>query len=398
MPGRTMKILYHHRTQGRGAEGNHIVSIVNGMRSLGHEVDVLSPPGIDPFDRSATIPTDQAADVGWGWSRLWGLVSNRLPGALFEVAEIFYNLPAFFRLRAALRSADYDLLYERYATYLIAGALASKACGCPLLLEINEISGVADRVRRQRFKRLCGAVERWLLRRCDFAHAVSSYLGDSIVHSGFPAERVVVMPNGFDVDRIATSESRAKMREKFGFTDCIVIGFAGWFVPWDRLDLLVDVFAELRSEDDRLRLCLVGEGEVAREITGKLGSSPLADSIVITGAVPRNAVYDHLQMFDIGVLPHSNMFGSPMVMFEMMGLRVPIVAPRLPPIEDVLVHDETAMLFGALDRRQLRSHVSELVASPELRQRLADNALRRLEANHSWHNTAARILRMVTAQ
>ena len=87
---------------------------------------------------------------------------------------------------------------------------------------------------------------------------------------GFARERVVVAPNGFDVDRVVTNESRAAMRERFGFTDSTVLGFAGWFVSWDRLDVLVDVFQELHAEDGSLRLCLVGEGEVAREIVANL--------------------------------------------------------------------------------------------------------------------------------
>ena len=389
-----MKILYHHRTQGRGAEGNHIVSIVTGMRSLGHEVDVLGPPGIDPFDRDATIPTSQSGEAK-GWSGFWSFVSNRLPGALFEVAEIFYNVPAFFRLRTALREKEYDLVYERYATYLVAGTLASRRCACPLLLEINEISGVADRVRKQHFKRFCSFVERWLLRRCDYAHVVSSYLGDAVIRMGFAKERVTVAPNGFDVDRIVTNVSRDHMRQRFGFSDCIVIGFAGWFVSWDRLDLLVSVFSEIYAEDNRLRLCLVGDGDVVHEIIGELGDTPTRDAIVVTGPVPRDTVYDHIQMFDIGVLPNSNMFGSPMVMFEMMGLGIPIVAPRLPPIEDVLVHEECALLFDALETQAMRQQLSQLIASQELRRELADNAFGRLRAKHSWRATAARILDVI---
>lgn len=42
LPNRRLRILYHHRTQGKGAEGNHIVSVVTALRELGHEVRVLS--------------------------------------------------------------------------------------------------------------------------------------------------------------------------------------------------------------------------------------------------------------------------------------------------------------------------------------------------------------------
>jgi hypothetical protein len=44
-----MKILYHHRTQAKGGEGVHIREIIKSFRSLGHEVVIVSPPGIDVF-------------------------------------------------------------------------------------------------------------------------------------------------------------------------------------------------------------------------------------------------------------------------------------------------------------------------------------------------------------
>ncbi|MCH8292490.1 glycosyltransferase WbuB, partial [Candidatus Poribacteria bacterium] len=37
-----MKILYHHRTLGDGAEGIHIREMVEAWRGLGHEVRVVS--------------------------------------------------------------------------------------------------------------------------------------------------------------------------------------------------------------------------------------------------------------------------------------------------------------------------------------------------------------------
>ena len=36
-----LNILYHHRTQGRGAEGVHITSIVRALQAMGHSVTVL---------------------------------------------------------------------------------------------------------------------------------------------------------------------------------------------------------------------------------------------------------------------------------------------------------------------------------------------------------------------
>jgi glycosyltransferase involved in cell wall biosynthesis len=368
-----LRILYHHRTQGRGAEGNHIVSIVTALREAGHEVDVVSPPGVDPFDTAVTVPVDASKQPARGWSRLWRAISLHAPGFVFELAECAYNVPAYFALRRALRAKRYDVLFERYASYLVAGVLAARAAGCRFVLEVNDVSGVAFRVRPQHMPRLCERVERWLLARCDLTHAVSSYLGDRLVERG-------VHPD------------REEMRAHFGLADALVVGFAGWFVAWDRLDFMLDVFGQVRDRHPNLKLCLVGDGPPARELVERTRGTPLEGAIVLTGAVPRANVYDHIQMFDIGFLPHSNLFGSPVVMFEMMGLRVPLLMPALPPILDVHREGDTALLFPPLDAACAVAMLTELVESSELREALAERAYLKLNAAHTWLHTANRIM------
>jgi glycosyltransferase involved in cell wall biosynthesis len=393
-----LRILYHHRTQGRGAEGNHIVSIVTALRQLGHEVDVLSPPGVDPFDPESTVPVDKANAKTRGWGSLWKVFSKHLPNALFELAEIFYNVPAFFRLRTALRAKPYDLVFERYAFYLLAGAFAARSAGCRFLLEMNEVSGIPGRARKQSLPRLCAFFERVLLKRCDVGHAVSSYLGDRAVANRLESRRVVVAPNGFDVARLKTKVDRAQMRKRLGFDDGLVIGFAGWFDHWDRLDFMVDVFAEVHRAHPNTRLCLVGDGPGLQHVRDRIAELRLQHVAVMTGAVARKDVYDYLQVFDIGLLPHSNVFGSPIIMFELMGFKIPLVLPRLPPIQDVHgAGGTTALLFEPLNRGECIANLSQLIQSEPLRRALASKAHDKLLSEHSWTATAGKILGALSA-
>ena len=387
-----MRILYHHRTQGRGAEGNHIVSIVTALRALGHQVDVLSPPGVDPFDPAASIPVDKARTTTRGWGSLWKLMSRKLPNWLFEIAELVYNVPAYFRLRRALSAGRYDLVFERYAFFLVAGAVAARRSGCRFLLEVNEVSGIPNRARKQSFPRLCARLERFIFRRCTLVHTVSSWLGERAVEAGLERPRLVVVPNGFEVARLKLRRSREEMRRQLGVDRGLVLGFAGWFDRWDRLDFLVDVFDDLRRSHASLRLCFVGAGPAAEDLAVRVARSPFASDIVLTGAVARQEVYDFIQTFDIGVLPHSNVFGSPIVMFEMMGLSIPLVLPRLPPIEDVHRDGDTALTFPPLEFAACRTAVVRMLDDRAERESIAARAHHMLLTRHTWRDTATRIL------
>jgi len=392
-----LRILYHHRTQGRGAEGNHIVSIVTALRGLGHTVDVLSPPGVDPFDPAASMPVDKAKQQTRGWSSLWKGISKHLPNFVFELLEIVYNVPAYFRLRRALAAQRYDLVFERYAFYLLAGAWAARRAGVSFLFEANEVSGIPNRARKQSFPRLCAAFERRLVRHCALAHAVSSYLGDRLVAAGLEPRRLAVVPNGFDIERLKHARDRAGVRAELGIApDDIVIGFAGWFDHWDRLDFLVEVFVDLRKRF-KVKLCLVGSGPGAADVQARVRGTPEENAVILTGAVPRARVYDFLSSFDIGVLPHSNVFGSPIVMFEMMGLRVPLAVPALPPILDVHAFganagSDTALLFEPLNADACNAALTRLCESAALRRELAERAYQKLVTERTWLHVAQLII------
>lgn len=387
-----LNILYHHRTQGRGAEGLHIASIVNALREMGHSVTVLSPPGVDPMAPPSTIPVGHGAAHEGGVQRLWRFVSRSLPNWMFELSEIAYNLPAWMRLRRALAAQRYDLVYERYAFYLLAGALLCARRRIPFVLEANEVSGIENRVRPQSFPRLCAWFERRLFARCTSIQTVSSNLKRRIVAQGVPEARVDVAPNAFDVAKVQGRGRSPELARRLGLEGCTVVGFAGWFSAWDRLDLLVSIFAELLPRHPEARLLLIGDGAVAPELKQQAEALGIADRVVFTGAVPRAEVYDYIALLDVAVLPHSNDFGSPVVMFEFMGLKVPLVAPRLDPILDVQRDGETALLFDPLDAAQCAAAVERLLGSQELRKAIAERAYALLVREHAWTRNARRIL------
>jgi glycosyltransferase involved in cell wall biosynthesis len=141
----------------------------------------------------------------------------------------------------------------------------------------------------------------------------------------------------------------------------------------------------------------VGAGPAAEELGAKVKTSPYAQDIVLTGAVPRAEVYSCIQTFDIGVLPHSNVFGSPIVMFEMMGLGIPLVMPKLPPIEDVHRADHTALLFTPLAFAECRAALARLIEDRTLRETLAARSLAMLTGTYTWRETGRRILAALPA-
>src|SRR5262249_9581762 len=105
-----------------------------------------------------------------------------------------------------------------------------------------------------------------------------------------------------------------------------VVGFVGTFAPWHGLDLLVQAFARVADRFDA-KLVLVGDGPERARIEQLCRSSGLAQRVAFAGTVSYADLPRYVAAFNIGVMPDSNDYGSPVKVFEYMASGKPVVVP-----------------------------------------------------------------------
>jgi glycosyltransferase involved in cell wall biosynthesis len=382
-----MRILYHFRTQGTGAEGVHIAGIANAFAHLGHEVVFHSPTGADPRRYAGKNPFAAKKERG-----LFGWMAANAPGFVFELMELAYSRIAQRRLLAVVEQQAFDLIYERHAFFLDAAAQVARSRQLPLVVEVNELAG-DERIR----------ATPWLLplaRRADvrtFAQAtaivtVSPYLQRQIADLGVPVEKIHVLPNAVDEAMLTAPNRRAEFRKRLGVEDATVVGFLGWFVPWHRLDRLVREFAAAAKQNPALRLLLIGDGPLREPLTQQAAELGIPDRVIWPGPVPHAEVAGWLDAMDIAVVPHSNEFRSPIKLFEAMARARAVLAPRTEAIASVATDADNASLFDPENGAELRARLIQLASDPALRERLGAAARHTIKTRHTWVHNAERVL------
>jgi glycosyltransferase involved in cell wall biosynthesis len=383
-----MRALYHHRTQGREVEAVHICGLAGGLEQMGYEVEIIGPPGVDVnADVVASAPVK-------GKAGLLRTLAQRAPQALFECLEIGYNAAAAPRLWQAASERP-AFIYERYALYNAAGALVSRLRGIPLVLEVNDTVHV-DRTRQGKslvMRPLAAWFERRIMRQATGIAVVSSYLKDLLVREGVPADRIIVTPNAVDPARFSPERvDRTATRARLGIADRTVVGFAGSFTKWHGVEMLIQAFASLAFRYPDATLLLVGDGarrSASEELVRKLG---ISDRAVFTGRVPHAEIPGYMAAMDIGVMPDSNTFGSPVKIFEYMAMGCAPVAPRYGPLEESFVDGESGLLFAPRDVQSMAGCLERLLAHPEERAAVGRAARRKVETQHQWVHNARAVL------
>ena len=379
-----MKILYHHRTLGDGAEGIHVAEMIKAFRTLGHDVQVISLIG----EETNTVSTSQ---------RRWSRVSRLLPGACYELGELAYNGPGFARISQAIRRFQPDFIYDRYVSYNFSAVWAGKRLGIPVVLEVNSPYSLQKQTFDERlyFPKLCRWFERTICRTASRVLTVSTPLKHVLTSIGVPEDHIVVVPNGVDPDRFHPLIGDAEIRRQYGLERKLIVGFTGVLRPWHGPELLAEAFHRIAERHPDLHLLIVGDGPSRAALEQSFADRGLLTRLTVTGRVPHDAVRRLVAAMDIAVSPRATFYSSPMKILEYMAMGKAIVAPDMENIRDLLTHDRNGILFQPEDATSLTKALARATDDAGLRCRLGTNARKEIERHRTWLDNARRVISLV---
>jgi glycosyltransferase involved in cell wall biosynthesis len=275
---------------------------------------------------------------------------------------------------------------HEYKTDLLAWMLAKRMGTIPLAT----VHGWTGHSRREQWYYWA---DKKLLARYPRLIAVSNEIRGELVAHGAHSERITTILNGIDHRHFARDPGQvADARRELGFADGdIVLGAVGRLEPQKRFDLLLDVFAQLRSRHPRLRLVIAGDGSQKQRLETQIERLGLHAVCRLTGhlADVRRAYH----AFDLYV-QSSDYEGTPNSVLEAMALETPVVATRAGGTEELVHHGVHGWLVPVGDVRQLANAIEQALAAPERARRFAVAARRRVEGELSFERRTAAVERI----
>ncbi|MBC7171107.1 MAG: glycosyltransferase family 4 protein, partial [Polyangiaceae bacterium] len=140
---------------------------------------------------------------------------------------------------------------------------------------------------------------------------------------------------------------------------------------------LLDAFRAVLDEGIDAELRIVGDGPLRAELERHAFVLGLGDRCTFLGRCSEGAVLEHMADADVFAMA-SFMEGLPVVLMEAMAVGLPVVAPSVAGIPELVEPERTGLLFPTGDFEALGRSLVRLCSDAALRELLAGAAHRRV--------------------
>lgn len=284
------------------------------------------------------------------------------------------------QLAARVVADGADLVYERYSLFSDALARVAEALGIPGVLEVN-----APLIEEQREHRVLHDEPRAeatlgrQLRAAVRITCVSALVAEWVRARGGCASKVVVAPNGVNVERLQPT-GRGPGHP--------VVVFVGTLKPWHGTDVLLDAAARARSP---WRLRIIGTGPQEQALRRQ--AAELGVAVDFVGPVAPAEMPQALAGAAVGVAPYpvlpSGQYFSPLKIYEYAAVGLPVVASAVGQVPEIVVGGKTGLLVPPSDPAALASAIDLLAQDADLAGRLGAAGRERVASHHTWDQVLA---------
>ena len=349
------------------------------LRNAGYKVSVICPKG---FGFESNHETMEGIEI----FRHPLYEGSSPPGYLLEyvlalVAEFALALRIYCRTRFRLIHA----CNPPDSIFLIAAFF--KLFGVRFVFDHHDLSPELYETKFARrgllYKLVCLA-ERLTYRTADVAIATNESFREVAVERGeMPADRIFVVPTGYDLDKIQVLSARRELKLGRRFL-ALYLGMIG---PQDGVDLFVEAAARIgRSRSDTAFVIIGGGSEVPR-LKALVKKRGLESEVVFTGFLTGKDLAEYLSTADVCVAPDpKNALNDKLTMlktFDYMAYGRPVVLFDLTEGRRAL--SDAALYARPNDPVDLAAKILLLLDNDSLRQALGERGRHRVELLFNWN-------------
>ncbi|MCH7993231.1 MAG: glycosyltransferase family 4 protein, partial [Planctomycetes bacterium] len=294
----------------RGATGTRSYEMSRHLIEAGHRVTMIC----------GAYAVGDSGDEGGGWiseqdvDGIHVLRVNQRYGSEMGFAKRVLAFGRFARTAGKLVSRlDADLVFATSTplTVGIPGMKGARRLGVPFVFEVRdrwpELPIALGVIKNPALIWYLKRMEKRIYRAAEKIIALSPGLKEGVCSTGYPADRVAMVPNGCDLNLFQPSDDRTD-DERFGAKDDFKLVFTGAHGLANGLDAVLDAALELKRRDvSDVRFVFIGQGRERQRLMER-GRQDGTDTIISwVSSIPKEELATVLPRMDAGMMILKNL-------------------------------------------------------------------------------------------
>lgn len=161
----------------------------------------------------------------------------------------------------------------------------------------------------------------------------------------------------------------------------------GRLVPVKNHPLLLESFSRIAERHPEAKLLIAGDGPLRDRLESVVEKRNIGEKVTFLGHVSHQQLprlYNRADIFILTSLRES--FG--MTLIEAMSCGLPVVAPRIGVILEIVDHNENGLLYAADSERELTSAIERMMSDAKLRDNCARKARSTVIDAYDWQRSS----------
>jgi len=372
--------------------GTHMRGMITAFRNMECEVRTVIMGGESkPPDLLDSNNSNGLKD------RIKKLAGKNVWRTLRDFNLLWFDGTASTELSNVIKEFEPDFIYERTNYLQLSGVKAAKKYNVKHVSELN--TPYVDQQNylsnsRSYLESYARYIEKKQLWDTDLALAVVGPLKEYFCDLyDLDRNKFLITHDAFDKDNIKLqSDNQQKIKDRHQLQDKTIIGYVGSIFEWHGLDKLIMAFNELHEEN--LKILIVGYGEYIKNLKELVAQFGLKEDVIFTGRVPKEEVFDYINIMDICVAPSAAWYQSPIKIFEYGAIGKPILGPDTAAVREIMKSGTDGLLVLP-EKDKLKQGLIKLLDNKNLATKLGKNFQRKVLEEYTWENNAKKVLNAV---
>jgi len=234
-------------------------------------------------------------------------------------------------------------------------------------------------------------LERKAIRRSSKIVTISNSMKRILLTYGAKSDNIEVVCDGVDTKIFKRTDAK-ELRREFGKNFENIAIFQGVIDPQDDPQIILDAAREVVKKHPRTMFWIIGDGTALPGLRQRVTEDKLTEYFYFSGWVRQEELARYISASDIGLVILPDILSArgrvTLKEFEYWACGIPVIAPRLPALEEVIEERETGFFYQPGDFKSLVEKITLLIENKDIRKKMGQRGMVLVKEKFEWQKLA----------